>query len=84
MPPLRASIHYDSFMSQLKKSRADRLFSEELESQSKEEQRQHKIAEVGRLISDGRSVRNVADLSHISTGTVVNYTKRYEQQKESL
>ena len=82
--PLRASIHYDSFMSQLKISRTDRLFSEELESQSKEEQRRHKIAEVGALISAGQPVRDVAAALNISTGTVVNYKKEYEQQKESL
>ena len=46
MPPLRASIYFDSFMSQLKISRTDRQFSEELEAQSKDEQRLHKINEV--------------------------------------
>ena len=71
-------------MSQLKISRTDRLFSEELESQSKEEQKRHKIAEVGALISAGQPVRDVAAALNISTGTVVNYKKEYEQQKESL
>lgn len=83
MPPLRASIHYDSFMSQLKISKTDRLFSVELETQSKEEQRLHKINEVGRLINDGHSVREVSDIIGIATGTVSNYKKQFEQLSQN-
>jgi len=75
MQPLRAEIYLNSITNELKISTCEKLFSNELEIQSKQEDRHHKIKEVHRMRADGKSVREIADELSIATGTVSKYAK---------
>lgn len=79
LAPLRAEIHFNSDMNELKITRSERLFSPELEAQSKEEKRLHKIREVHRLKDEGKSTRDIADVLDIGIGTVSKYANISEQ-----
>jgi transposase len=49
------------------------MYSAELEEQTKEEKRNHKIREVHRLRDEGKSTREIADMLDIGIGTVSKY-----------
>jgi len=72
---LRAKIYFNTILSELKIRKTDKLFSAELEAQSKEEQREYKINEVHRLKSEGKSHSEIAKDLNISKGSVSNYAK---------
>lgn len=73
--PLRAEIYFNSLYNELKIRSTDKLFSAELEAQSKEEQREYKISEVHRLKDKGKSHSEIAKELNISKGSVSNYAK---------
>lgn len=80
MQNLRAEIYFNTIANELKIERTDKLFSAELDAQSKEEKRQHLINEVGKLKVAGKSVREIADNLDIAVGTVSKYSKLYDEQ----
>ncbi|MEX0906245.1 MAG: AAA family ATPase [Balneolaceae bacterium] len=73
--PLRAEIYFNPITDELKIRQCDRLFSAELESQSKDEKREHNIKEVHRLKDEGKSIRETSKQLNISVGSVSNYLK---------
>lgn len=73
--PLRAEIYFNTIYNELKIRNTDKLFSAELEAQSKEEQREYKINEVHRLKAAGKSHAEIAKELNISKGSVSNYAK---------
>ncbi|SMO90971.1 AAA family ATPase [Gracilimonas mengyeensis] len=79
LSPLRAEIYFNDVMNELKITRSERMFSPELEAQTKEEKRLHKIREVQRLKDEGKSTREIADLLDIGVGTVSKYSNISEQ-----
>jgi len=73
--PLRAEIYFNSINNELKIRKVDKLFSAELETQSKEEKRDYNIREVHRLKESGKSHSEIAEILTISKGSVANYAK---------
>ncbi|MEX2632624.1 MAG: AAA family ATPase [Balneolales bacterium] len=80
MRPLRAEIYFNTISNELKIRKTERMFSGELESQGKEQKREHNIKEVHRLKSDGKTVREIADELEIAVGTVSKYAKESEPE----
>lgn len=84
IPPLRAEIYFNSTNNELKITNSERMFTAELEEQTNEEKRNHKIKEVHRLKKDGKSTREIAGLLGISLGTVSKYGNINEQDFEGF
>lgn len=80
IPPLRAEISLNSETNELKINQSERLFIHELEAQSKEDKKLHKIKEVHKLKKEGKSTREIAELLGIAIGTVSKYGKISEQE----
>jgi archaellum biogenesis ATPase FlaH len=66
--PLRCEIYMDEASQELTIKKVDKLFKNELEDQSKKDQRIYQIKEVHRLKSAGKTYREIAAQLNISVG----------------